>query len=153
MTKRIFCLVTVTFLTLTISIPVFAANGDGFGNDIFTDQATENITTKPDDKQKPNNKVVSKPKKGKVIKVTNIKGKRAKVKIKLIKGARGYQIQYATNSKFKKSKRVTTTKRIYTLKRLKKNKKYRIRVRAYKMDNGKRLYGKWSVVKKVKIRK
>ena len=38
-------------------------------------------------------------------------------------------------------------------KKLKKKKTYYIRVRAYKMNGKKKVYGKWSTVKKVKIKK
>lgn len=39
------------------------------------------------------------------------------------------------------------------IKKLKKNKKYYFRARAYKTVVGKKKYGKWSSVKKVKINK
>lgn len=74
--------------------------------------------------------------------------KRSKTKIqvqfKKVKNAKNYQIQYATNKKFKKAKSKTTTKRKYTIKGLKKNKKYYVRVRGV---NGKKK-GSWSAVKK-----
>ena len=68
-------------------------------------------------------------------------------------GAKGYQLQYALNKKFKKKKSVQTKKTKYTIKKLKKKKTYYIRVRAYKMNGRKKVYGKWSKVKKVKIKK
>ena len=74
--------------------------------------------------------------------------KRSKTKIqvqfKKVKNAKKYQIQYADNKKFKKAKTKTTTKRNYTIKGLKKNKKYYVRVRGV---NGKKK-GSWSAVKK-----
>ena len=81
--------------------------------------------------------------------------KKLKVTWKKLKGVDGYQIQYSANKKFKSSKTVTikkanTVKK--TLKKLKKRKKYFVRVRAYAEGNlnGKRVvsYGKWSAVKK-----
>ena len=62
---------------------------------------------------------------------------------------------YATNSKFTKGKKVVnTTKRTKTIKKLKKVKTYYVRVRAYKKDStGRKVYGKYSKVKKVKITK
>lgn len=51
----------------------------------------------------------------------------------------------------KKTKSTTKTK--YTVKKLKKKKTYYMRVRAYTLWNGKKVYGKWSSVKKVKIKK
>ena len=70
-----------------------------------------------------------------------------------VKDAKGYQLQYALNKKFKKKKSIQTKKTKYTIKKLKKKKTYYIRVRAYKMNGKKKVYGKWSTVKKVKIRK
>ena len=64
----------------------------------------------------------------------------------------GYQIQYAPNKKFKKAKRKTVKSTSVTIKKLKKKKTYFVRVRAYKLVDGKKVYGKWSVVKKVKIK-
>ena len=65
----------------------------------------------------------------------------------------GYQIQYAPNKKFKKAKRKTVKSTSITIKKLKKKKTYFVRVRAYKLVDGKKVYGKWSAVKKVKIKK
>ena len=98
---------------------------------------------------------------GKKIKVGKVKIKSAKNKKKQklllqwgkIKNAKGYQLQYAMNKKFKKKKSVQTKKTKYTIKKLKKKKTYYIRVRAYKMNGKKKVYGKWSTVKKVKIKK
>lgn len=66
-------------------------------------------------------------------------------------GAKGYQVQYSANKKFakKKSKNVSST--IVSLK-VKKSKFCYIRVRAYKKASGRKVYGKWSKVKKVKIK-
>ncbi len=65
----------------------------------------------------------------------------------------GYQIQYAPNKKFKKAKSKTVKSTSVTIKKLKKKKTYFVRVRAYKLVDGKKVYGKWSAVKKVKIKK
>ena len=83
------------------------------------------------------------------------KSKTCKVTLswKKVTGAKGYQLQYALNKKFKKKKSIQTKKTKYTIKKLKKNKTYYIRVRAYKMNGRKKVYGKWSKVKKVKIKK
>ena len=83
------------------------------------------------------------------------KSKTCKVTLswKKVTGAKCYQLQYALNKKFKKKKSIQTKKTKYTIKKLKKNKTYYIRVRAYKMNGRKKVYGKWSKVKKVKIKK
>lgn len=78
--------------------------------------------------------------------------KHAKITLKKIKGAKGYQIKYSTSKKFKKkvTKTVNTTKRIKTVKKLKTYKKYYFKARAYKLVNGKKNFGKWSKVKILK---
>lgn len=81
------------------------------------------------------------------------KGKSIHAKWKKIKGIKGYQIQYATNSKFKKKKALTTNKTTITIKKLSKKKTYYVRVRAYVLNGKKKVYGKWSKVKKVKFKK
>ena len=80
----------------------------------------------------------------------NKKGKKLVVRWNTVKGAKGYQLQYALSKKFKKKKSIQTKKTKYTIKKLKKKKTYYIRVRAYKMNGKKKVYGKWSKVKKVK---
>ena len=87
------------------------------------------------------------------IKAIKRKGTSAIISWKKSKGAKGYQLQYALNKKFKKKKSIQTKKTKYTIKKLKKKKTYYIRVRAYKMNGKKKVYGKWSMVKKVKIKK
>ncbi len=81
------------------------------------------------------------------------KGRKLVVRWNTVKGAKGYQLQYALNKKFKRKKSIQTKKTKYTIKKLKKKKTYYIRVRAYKMNGKKKVYGKWSTVKKVKIKK
>ena len=78
------------------------------------------------------------------------KGRKLVVCWNAVKGAKGYQLQYALNKKFKKKKSIQTKKTKYTIKKLKKKKTYYIRVRAYKMNGKKKVYGKWSKVKVVK---
>lgn len=87
--------------------------------------------------------------------VKNQAGKKAKVTIKKVSGATGYQIQYSTNNKFKKSvKTVTTKKTTATLSKLKKGKTYYVKVCAYKEDStGEKVCGQYSKVLKVKIKK
>ena len=98
---------------------------------------------------------------GQMAPLTKIKGvvaknqKKCKVKVtwKKVPNSLGYQIQYATNKKFKKAKKKTVKYTFVTLKKLKKKKTYFIRIRAYKIADGKKAYGKWSTVKKVKIKR
>ena len=71
-------------------------------------------------------------------------GKRkAKISWKKVSKAKGYQVKWSANKKFKKAKKKFTNKKTITLKKLNK-KKYFIKVRAYKIKNGRKYYGKWS---------
>ena len=89
----------------------------------------------------------------------NKKGKKLYVKWKKITGVDGYEVQYSLKKSFSKAKKAktkikSTAKTSITIKKLKKNKKYYVRVRAYKLDSsGNKIYGKWSKVKKVKVKK
>lgn len=88
--------------------------------------------------------------------VKNVKGKKVIVKLKKkVKGAKGYQLTYATNSKFTKGKKTVNMKSTSkTISKLKKGKTYYVKVRAYTKDSkGKKVYGHYSNVKKVKIKK
>lgn len=86
-------------------------------------------------------------------KITKVKAgkKKVLVQFKRIKGAQAYRIQYSLKANFKKAKTVTTKKLKATIKKLKKGKRYYIRVQAYKVVNGKKVYGIYS--KKVKTKK
>ena len=88
--------------------------------------------------------------------VTNKKKKKIKIVLKKkVAGADGYEVKYSTNKKFKKSvKTVRFTGKSKTISKLKKNKTYYVKVRAYKKGaNGTRVYSKYSDVTKVKIKK
>lgn len=89
----------------------------------------------------------------KVTKVTNVKGKKAKVTVKKASSISGYQIQYGTKKNFKGAKAVNTKATTKTLTKLAKNKKYYVRVRTYKVVDGKTYYSSWSGSKTVTIKK
>ena len=94
--------------------------------------------------------------KGKIKKIINKKSKKIKIDIKKINNTNGYEIQYSTSKKFKNksTKKVTKKSTSVTISKLKKKKTYYVRVRAYKIDSaGKKIYGKWSTIKKIKIKK
>lgn len=83
-------------------------------------------------------------------KAKNIKKRSINITWKKATNAKKYQIQYSTNKKFKKATKTKVTSKLkITIKGLKKKKTYYVRVRGV---NGK-AYGKWSKVKKVKIKK
>ena len=69
----------------------------------------------------------------------------------------GYQIQYSTDSKFKKNKKSVKIKKAKTtskkISNLKESKKYYFRIRTYKSSNKRTRYSKWSKVKSIKTQK
>lgn len=76
----------------------------------------------------------------------NVKKKSIKIKWKKVTGAVGYQVACG-------KKRKVTKKTSLTIKKLKKKKKYAVKVRAYMLVDGKKVYGAWSKTKKVKVKK
>lgn len=89
--------------------------------------------------------------------LSNKKGRKLTVRWFRDSNAKGYEVQYATNSKFTKNKK---TKMVYrntgsvTLKKLKKKKTYYVRVRSYNVTgDGKIVYSGWSTKRKIKIKK
>ena len=99
--------------------------------------------------------VTSKPKSASIKKVKGAK-KAILVTWKKVSGVNGYEIQVATNKKFKKNKKTVNIKKQKTtkttVKKLKAKKKYYVRVRTYKIVNGKKVYSSWSKVKTVKTK-
>lgn len=93
------------------------------------------------------------PGKVKITSVKNKKGRKVIVKFKRLSGTKGFQIQYSLKKSFRKKKVKTTKNTFYIIKKLKKSKNYFIRVRAYRLSGAKRIYGKWSAVKRVRIKK
>lgn len=97
---------------------------------------------------------------GKVTGVYLYARKGAKIKVEwanFYSNTTGYQIQYALNKGFTKNKKTKNVvgylKWHKTIKGLKKGKTYYVKVRAYNKKAGKKVYGKWSKVKKIKIKK
>ena len=121
---------------------------------------TDNPTNKPSNPKTDNpnagGKVsakVTKPAKVKGVSAKNNKKKSLTVKWRKVNGVKGYQLRYATNKKMKKAKIITITKNKLVIKKLAK-KKYYIQVCAYKVDsNGKKVKGKWSAKKAIKVKK
>ena len=107
--------------------------------------------TQPTQTSKP----VAKPKSAKIKKVKAAK-KAIAVEWKKVSGVKGYQVQVATDKKFKKNKKTATVKKQkttkVTIKKLKAKKKYYVRIRTYKTVNGKKIYSYWSKVKTVKTK-
>lgn len=141
--------------------------GDPSGNETpKPGNPSGNVTPKPGD---PSGNVTPKPdtptgtvaqtvkvKKAALKKVVSKKKKTAVLQWKKMSGVTGYQLQLATDKKFKKNKKTITVKKAkttkVTVKKLKSKKKYWIRIRAYKTVNKNKVYGSWSKVKTVKIK-
>ena len=70
----------------------------------------------------------------------------------MVDGSR-YEVQYGTKSNFKGAKTVKKGSNSVTISKLKKGKKYYIRVRIYKKIGNKTYYGKWSSKKTIKVKK
>ena len=86
-----------------------------------------------------------------VLKKVKATGKK-KVKIivkKTSEKINGYEVILSTKKNFKKAKKVTTKKNIVTVRKLKASKKYFVKVRAFKKVGNKKIYGKYSTVKKL----
>ena len=90
-------------------------------------------------------------------KIAKIKPGKKLIKLtwKKVSGVSGYQIQYSLKKNMKKSKKKTVKgakKTKVTIKKLKSKKKYYVRIRTYKVAGGKKIYSKWSKIKKVKVK-
>ena len=97
--------------------------------------------------------------KPKAVTITSVKSpKKAQMKVAWKKDSQagGYQIVYATDKKFtkgKKSLNVNASKVVRTISKLSKGKKYYVKVRAYKVIDSEKVYGSYSKVKTVTIKK
>lgn len=101
-------------------------------------------------------KKVSKPSKPVIKSLENIKGSKLKLVLKKkTTDVRGFEVLYSTDKAMKKSvKKASFTSTSKTISKLKKGKTYYVKVCAYKLDSaGKKVYGSYSNVKKVQIKK
>ncbi len=89
---------------------------------------------------------------GKVTSKSSAKGQ-IKISWKAAKSVSGYQVQYSRSATMKNAKSATvkSNTRSMTLRKLSSKKNYYIRIRTYKVVNGKKYYSKWSTVDKVTI--
>ena len=74
---------------------------------------------------------------------------------KVDKTCSGYQIYYSTNKKFKGAKKLLINKKTTktkTIKNLRSKKTYYVKIRAYKTIGGKRYYGNFSIIRKIKVK-
>ncbi len=137
--------------TQTVVTPVTPKPAQTVITPVTPKPAQTTVTPKTTDTDK--TVVVRAPKKVTVTIARNIATKKLKVTWKKLT-AKGYQLQVALNSKFTKSKKAyLITGKTLTIDKLKKGKTYYVRVRAYNLNDSKKVYGNWSAVKKVKIKK
>ena len=142
--------------------PTPTPGGGGGGGAIPAPEPTPDDTDKKDDDKKPETKPnQSQNTSTSAIQKLSVKKLVSKKKALVvywnkIADASGYQIQVATDKKFKKNKKTITVAKQNaskkTVKKLKAKKKYFVRVRAYKIVDGKKVYGKWSKIKSVKTK-
>lgn len=125
------------------------SNGNGNGNGT---NGNENVTNPNPNNTTPSVKPVT-------VKKTSCSAKNSKGKLKITwkkkSGINGYQLQYSTNKKFKKAKTKTirsVSTKTKTYKAIKKGKRHFVRVRTYKIVNGRKYYSSWSKVKSVVVK-
>ena len=110
-------------------------------------------TTAKKNTTKPAEKAVA-PKKTVVKKVKALGKKKIKITVKKSsEQVSGYEVILSTKKNFKKAKKITTKKNVVTVKKLKAGKKYFVKVRAFKKVGNKKIYGNYSTVKKVIVKK
>ena len=110
-------------------------------------------TTAKKNTTKPAEKAVA-PKKTVVKKVKALGTKKIKITVKKSsEQVSGYEVILSTKKNFKNAKKITTKKNVVTVKKLKAGKKYFVKVRAFKKVGNKKIYGNYSTVKKVIVKK
>ncbi len=132
---------------LTNPTPTQATTQNYSNNTVTTSTTQQKIINNTQQKA-----TVTKPSKPKISSVKNNKKKTVTITWKKVSGAVGYQIQYATNDAFSRKSK-TTSKTKISIKKLKTKKTYSFRIRAYKLNGKTKVYGKWSNVKRIKIKK
>lgn len=78
--------------------------------------------------------------------------KKLSLTLKKTDGADGYEVQYSLKPNFKKAAKKTTAGSQLTIKKLKSKKNYYVRVRAYKLFDGKKVYTSFSAKESVKTK-
>ena len=117
------------------------------------------VTSTPEAKSTTSVKAPGKAKIKKII-VKKKAAKKVKIRLKNITGAKKYLVViYKTRKNAKKNKKALVrriskkTKITIKSKKLKNRKKLFVRVRAFKFDGNRRVNGKWSAIKRVRIKK
>ena len=134
---------------------VVTVNGEGKVSIKGCGTASITVATVADsqyDSVKKTIKITVKPKKSTITSLTSKKKAQMVLKWKKDSKASGYEIVYSYNGKSKKVdvKKNSTTSA--TIKKLKSKKTYSVKIRAYKKIDGKKIYGDYSKVKKIKVK-
>lgn len=131
----------------TVTPVVTTTNGDSINGGTTSNNATNGVVPKPSTTS--TSLKASSSKKPATTKVKKVKATKKSLTIKWskVKGASGYEIQVATDKKFKKNKKSILVKKQKTtsakIKKLKSKKKYYVRVRTYKVVGRKKVYSSW----------
>lgn len=96
---------------------------------------------------------VSAPSKVKGVSIKNNKKKTLTITWDKVSGAQGYQVKYGASKNLSGSASVTLTGRRAALTDLTKGSVFYAKVRAYKLNGKKKVYGSYSVIKKGKVKK
>lgn len=154
--------------TAVITVNIMPLNADSEGN-YKTHTATCEVTVKDAADVIPNKQIPDKQEGATVkLKGTKIKKLRRSSKAITVRWKKqtakvvsshisGYQIQLATNRKFTKNKRTVSVKGYKKtskkIKKLKRGRKYYVRIRTYKVLKGKKYYSSWSKIRSIKTKK
>ena len=97
----------------------------------------------------------AKPARVQITKVSSTSAGKVKVSWKKVTKTSKYQLQVATKKSFKGTKvtkTIASKKKTTTVSNLFQGKTYYVRIRAYRSKKGKKQYGTWSKVKKIKVK-
>lgn len=123
-------------------------------NDSNNDSSNDTTYDEDEEEEEEEEEDIAPPAKITLISAKNVKTRSIKVSWKTGSGAVKYEVSYSLKKSFSGAKTKTTANTNYTIKNLKKGKTYYVRVRGYVFDeDDEPLYGAWSVVKNIKIKK
>ncbi len=146
-------------VTITLGETVLVKDKDytlSYQNNVEAGEATIEITGIGSYGGTVKTKFMIKPPATTITSLKNSAKKTVTVKWKKAGSGSGYEIQYGLKKNMKGAKTLTV-KRLKTtsakIKNLKKGKTYYVRIRVYKTVKNRKIYSKWSAVKKVKVTK
>lgn len=115
-------------------------------------------SAKPKTSEKPKEDIdssgtVTAPKKVKGVSIKNNKKKTLTITWQKVSGAKGYQLRFGTSKNLSGGSTATLTGRRAALTDLTKGRVFYVKVRAYKLNGKKKVYGSYSTVKKGRVKK